>query len=149
MPRLEYRLLDKDNDYPLLYYYEDIPAAEIAVRFNADYLIKDGEVLEKTSNAVEPPNYVIYTAKASHEFLFTSPTGEYQYALVEIREYNDYSSSYPIITTVDVADLSQLIILFSSHYITVLDEEWEKVSSEIDEDRKVYVLYVQKSFYED
>ena len=60
MPKLEYRLLDEAGGYPVLYYYQEMDAAEIAARFICDKFIKDGVVYERTSCACETLTYVIY-----------------------------------------------------------------------------------------
>lgn len=65
MAKLEYRLLDETNNFPVLFYYADIDKAEIAARFACDNFIRDGVVYEKTSCAVELITYVIYLQKSS------------------------------------------------------------------------------------
>jgi hypothetical protein len=67
--QLEYRLFDEEKGFPALYHYDSIPKDEIVMRFLCDYLVKDGMVYEKTSNAIEMTLYVIYVKLANDETL--------------------------------------------------------------------------------
>lgn len=74
MAKLEYRLLDKAQEYPMLYYYDYLKPEEATARFACDYYIKEGKIFEKTSCAVEPGINVIYVRYVSEDTkLFLNP----------------------------------------------------------------------------
>ena len=144
--RLEYRLLDKSKGYPTLYHYERISREEISVRFQCDYFIKDGIVYEKTSTALEPLLlYVIYVQRSVDETAKSYPTVHQGHILVEIREYLEHTSEYPLITSLQFTDYMDLILHLQANYLTMSGLEYEKTSTEIDEDSKRYVIYVTPS----
>ena len=72
VPRLEYRLLDEANGYPVVYYYEDLDATEISARFACDKFIKGSVIYEKTSCAIEPTVYIVYVQEATGFQVFLS-----------------------------------------------------------------------------
>lgn len=146
MPKLEYRLFDQANGYPAIYYYDVIPREEIAVRFFCDYFIKAGKVYEKTSAAIEEPIHVIYVKECEDEFANNpKPVGLIGgYVILEVREYREDTENYRLIQTLEFSDLLELLLYVQSNYIVLNDVEWERTSTEIDEDRKVYVMYVMK-----
>ena len=75
LPRLEYRLLDPERNYPVLYYYNGMDKEEITLRFACDYFVKDQHVYEKMSCALENGTYVIYVRRAEDEQVLDSPAG--------------------------------------------------------------------------
>ncbi|EGW39536.1 hypothetical protein [Desulfosporosinus sp. OT] len=148
MAKLEYRLFDMENGYPALYHYESIPKDEIVIRFLCDYFIKDGIVYEKTSNAIEPPLHIIYVKKATDEIPIPvdhrSTVGQ-GFIMMEIREYREDAQEYPIIQNLELSSLTDLAIIGQCNYLTLEGVEWEQTSLEVDEDRRTYVLYAEKT----
>ncbi|EMT53277.1 MULTISPECIES: hypothetical protein [Brevibacillus] len=148
MARLEYRLLDEEKDYPVLYYYDGIDKDEISLRFACDYLVKGHVVFEKTSCATEPGCYVIYVRYSAEEqavdYVDTAAArwGSIQ---IELREYKEGTNVYPLIHTYSFKDDDDVLLLLQSDYITLNGREWEKTSAEVDEDRRVYVYYARPS----
>ncbi|SHI36372.1 hypothetical protein [Desulfosporosinus lacus] len=148
MEQLEYRLFDEQKNFPALYHFKSIDKEEVMVRFLADYLVKDGVVYEKTSNAIEVPLYIIYVKLSEDEKpllnnrLSKVATG---YIVLEIREFIEYASEYPVITNLEFTSLSDLALLAQCNYLTLGGVEWEKTSFEVDEDRQRYVLYAIKT----
>ncbi len=148
MAQLEYRLLDEAKGFPPLFSYGSIPKEEIAVRFACDYFTKEGVVYEKTSCAVEPGLYVIYVQPAQGQQPMTSErrssTGPGLIGL-EIREFASGNTYFPVIHKLEFTNLNELLLHIQCNYLTLNGTEWEKTSAEVDEDRKKYVLYVQRS----
>jgi hypothetical protein len=145
LARLEYRLLDAGQDYPLLYYYDDIDRTEIAARFACDYFIKDGIEYEKTSCASGLAAYVIYvrkTCNASGDFGGTSSRPGRGLRL-ELRQYLDNASYYPEVTSFEFKENLDIVLNLQSDFQYWLGQEWQKTSTELDEDRKVYVYYAK------
>jgi len=148
MAKLEYRLFDEKNGHPALYHYDSLSKDEIVTRFLCDYLIKDGVVYEKTSNAFEPPLYVIYVKLADDETAIPASRGSkvgMGFIVMEIREFREDAQEYPVIQNLELSTLTDIAILGQCNYIMLEGHEWEQTSFEIDEDRQVYVLYVKRT----
>lgn len=142
MARLEYRLLNKTEDFPVLFYYEDIDQSEIAARFACDYFVKSGITYEKTSAAVEAGCYIVYIKKANlEEENLPQSNNNTQKIRLELRQYNENSNYFPVITTFNMKSNLEVLLYLQSDFIYWLGQEWKKTSAEIDEDRKVYVFY--------
>lgn len=148
MVQLEYRLFDEQKGFPALYHFKSIPKEEVIVRFLCDYLVKDGVVYEKTSNAIEAPLHVIYVKLSKEEKPLLSARRsivEMGYIVLEIREFREDSNDYPIISNMEFRTLTDLALLAQSNYFMLEGVEWEKTSFEVDEDRQRYVLYAKKT----
>ena len=65
---------------------------------------------------------------------------------LEIRELNALKE-YPLITSEMMTTHLDVLSVIGSVYTYIQDKEWERDSAEIDEDRKVYVLYVTSTGY--
>jgi hypothetical protein len=147
MAKLEYRLLDEAQEYPMLYYYDYLKPEEAAARFACDYLIKEGKIFEKTSCAVEPGINVIYVRFVSEDtklFLNPHPAAGRGFIVLDLREYNEIET-YPLIKTLEFANLTELSLYLQADYVMNDGVEWEKTSAEIDEERQVFVLYLKRT----
>ena len=148
MPRFEYRLNDESKGYPVLYYYEAMDDIEAAMRFICDYYVKEGKTYLKTASAVEPPNFVMYVEEvpddasedgnANNQAL---PSG----IAVEVREYREGAVQYPLIHQFGFNSQVQAFSYLLADTMILFGQEWEKTSTEIDEDRQAYVYYCQKA----
>ena len=150
MAQLEYRLLEEAKAYPALYHYASIPKEEVVVRFLCDYLVKDGIVYEKTSNAIDldPNLYVIYLKISNEEKPISSNRRSkvgMGFIVMEVREFREDAYEYPVIANLEFSNLTELALLAQCHYLTLDGIEWEQTSFEIDEDRQTYVLYAKNS----
>ena len=148
MPRFEYRLSDASQSYPVVYFYEAMDDIESAMRFICDYFIKDGKTYLKTASAVEPPNFVMYVedvpGDASEENNAQNkvlPAG----IAVEVREFQEGASKYPLIHQFSFTSQVQAFSYLLADTMILFGQEWEKTSTEIDEDRQAYVYYCQKA----
>ncbi|MBA4495345.1 hypothetical protein ACFO25_01025 [Paenactinomyces guangxiensis] len=146
MARLEYRLLDEANGFPLLYTYENISKEEIALRFACDYFVKDHKVFEKTSCAVESLTHIIYVVR-NYEEKVTEPgirfAPQWKGIRMEVRHLQEETNQYPIIHTYHFHQYQDALLYLMSHFLYFDGKEWEKTSTEVDENRKVYVCYAQ------
>ena len=148
MPRFEYRLNDESKSYPVVYYYEAMDDIEAAMRFICDYFVKEGKTYLKTASAVEPSNFVMYVEEvpddasedgnANNQAL---PSG----IAVEVREYREGASQYPLIHQFGFNSQVQAFSYLLADTMVLFGQEWEKTSTEIDEDRQAYVYYCQKA----
>ncbi|WP_248926424.1 hypothetical protein [Paenibacillus hamazuiensis] len=150
MAKLEYRLFEGGDAFPLLYYYEQIAEEEIAVRFVCDYFVKDKTVYEKTSAAAETDCFVIYVKKAEDEYaLEEAPGGPANGVCIELREYREpeelhaRADGYRLVSRYEFPDNRAALLHMMSDYLYADGIEWSKTSAEIDEDRKVYVIYAK------
>jgi hypothetical protein len=137
--RLEYRLLLDDETYELLYFYENIDLEQIIARRECEFFVKDGMTYKQLSSALEKEVFVIYVEK------YCDGTKEdevdEQRLLLEVRELNEISN-YPLITTLKLYTHLEVMSYIGSSFTYFHGKEWLRDSAEIDEDRKVYVLYV-------
>lgn len=148
MAQLEYRLFDEQKNFPALYFFKSISREEVIVRYLCDYLVKDGVVYEKTSNAIEGPLHVIYVKVSKDEKPILnghrSPVGM-GYIVLEIREFKEDAYEYPIISNLEFSTLTELALLAQCNYFMLEGVEWEQTSFEVDEDRQRYVLYATRA----
>ena len=147
MAQLEYRLLDEAKGYPALFGYESIPKEEVIARCLCDYFVKEGKVYVLTSSVKEEYLHVIYVQEEEEAKPNPPTPGQMTgmgYILLEIREFREENEFYPVLKTLELGNMQDLLLYAVSHYITFQDQEWERTSFEIDEDRQVYTLYIQR-----
>ncbi|TLS49441.1 hypothetical protein FE782_25335 [Paenibacillus antri] len=147
--RLEYRLADAAGGHPLLYVYNRIDKDEISLRFACDYFVKDGVVYEKLSAALQRGLYVVYVRSATEENAAV-PDATGAIALgggirVEFREYAEEAETYPLLHTFRYADDDDALLLLQSDAVDWNGFSWNRSSTEVDEDRGVYVYYATRS----
>ena len=148
MPRFEYRLNDAAKDYPVLYYYEDINETEIAMRLVCDYFVKDGKTWMKTLSAAELSQYVVYVEEAGSDSAESSNSTQPVmpgWIAVEVREYREGAQNYPLIHQFSLPGQVQALSYMVSDTLVLFEQEWEKTSTEIDEDRQAYIYYCRKT----
>jgi hypothetical protein len=146
MARLEYRLLDDANGYPVLYQYDGIDKDEVSLRFACDYFVKGHIVYEKTSCAVEAGCYVIYVKPSAEEQAVDyaeTAAPRWNCIQIELREFREGTCNYPLIHTYYFQNDDDALLHLQSDYLYLNGREWEKTSTEVDEDRHVYVYYAQ------
>ncbi|WP_028550371.1 hypothetical protein [Paenibacillus sp. UNC451MF] len=148
MARLEYRLYEEGGDFPLLYYYEQIERDEVALRFACDYLVKEGNVYEKTSCAIEESCYVIYVKPSEDEKVMSwekPASGSRQGFTMELREFQEFATDYQLVHTYPITDSLDVMLYLAANYLYIDGQEWYRTSAEIDEDRETFVYYAVKS----
>lgn len=146
MAHLEYRLDEAKENYPALYHYQDIPVEELTLRLLCDFYIKQNQVYQHTWSMVEEEVYVIYVTRFANENLNTtlsSPSLDGSIVL-EIREFSQGQTEYPLLETKEFSLIQELSPYVLAAYRTLHGEVWETSSLEVDEDRRIYVLYVKK-----
>ncbi|MFC7439985.1 hypothetical protein [Laceyella putida] len=146
MVRLEYRLCDEEQGFPALFGYSAVSKEEVLMRFACDYLVKGNRVYEKTSAAVEAETYVIYIKESQEEE--TPPPGlvfapEWEGICVEVRQYHEHAEEYPLVRRLRFYESQEALLYLLSDFLYIADREWEKTSAEVDENRKVYVIYAK------
>ena len=148
MPRFEYRLNDAAQDYPILYFYENMDEVEAAMRFVCDYFVKDGKTWLKNAAAVSGMDYVMYmeevptdSAEAGNGAQKALPSG----IAVEVREYREGALDYPLIHQFAFNSQVQALAHLLADTLMLFGQEWEKTSTEVDEDRQAYIYYCRKT----
>jgi hypothetical protein len=139
MNRLEYRLLLDDEHYELLYFYERIDLEQIITRRECEFFVKDGVTYKQLSSAVEHEQFVIYVEKYSEGI--KEDEENHHGLILEVRELNE-QTHHPLITTLKLDTHLEVMSYIGSSFTYFQGKEWLRDSAEIDEDRKVYVLYV-------
>lgn len=148
MARLEYRLLDPAREYPVLYVYDSIDKSEIGVRFACDRLVKAGTVYEKTSTAIELGTYVIYVQPDTQGRMVLPPeeNGGKENAdgvAVELRHSVDGFFNHKLIHVFRFWKQDDVLLQVQCDYLYWMGQEWLKLASELDEDRRIYSVYAQ------
>jgi hypothetical protein len=64
---------------------------------------------------------------------------------VELREFRENTAVYPIVYVYSFDGAESALLHLSADLLTVQGAEWKKSSTEIDEDRGVYVIYAVRS----
>ena len=162
MITLEYRLNDQEKGFPAIYHYSSIPKEELSLRLLCDYFTKDQKVYEKDSVALEDDFlYIIYVMEVQQEIqqkiqeevqqeiqqeipIYPPQTSGLGYIVLELREFLEGKTIFPLIKTSEFNTLQDLLNYTLINNITINGLIWEKTSLEIDEDRKVYILYLRK-----
>ncbi|WP_281887754.1 hypothetical protein [Paenibacillus sp. YYML68] len=147
MARFEYRMYTEGaGTFPALFHYDRMALHEAALRFACDYWVKEGRVYEKSSCAVErePSCYVVYVTEAQDER--TMPWGRPATLglggiHVELREYCEGTADYRLVETQRFHDPLEALLQLQADYVTAEGREWQRTSSEVDEDRETYVVY--------
>lgn len=148
MPRLEYRLSDEKRGFPILYYYNGIDKEEISLRFACDYFVKDRHVYEKTGCAVEDGTYVIYVQRAEEERVLDSRLvfdPNWRGIRMEVRHFREDAAHYPVVHNFLFHSDEDALLHLLSDFLCIGGREWQKTSTEVDENRKVYVIYAKPS----
>jgi hypothetical protein len=133
--RLEYRLWLGEEQYRLLYVYESIDLPQILARRECEFFVKEGVTYRQVSSALEYDAFVIYVEE------YEKGTAESEIdsdgLRLEVRELGA-----GLMTTVELPSHLDVLSYTGSSFTYFQGREWLRDSAEIDEDRKVYVLYV-------
>lgn len=143
---LEYRLFKGQNSFDPLFRYESIELDQILARRECEFFVKDGVTYKQTSSAIEGHIHLIYVKKeeeSEKEQEVFNLNGKLK---LEIREFNS-RGNHPVIQTFELDRHIEILSKIGSVYLYIDNQEWERDSAEIDEDRLVYVLYMTKTGY--
>lgn len=146
-PVLEYRQWKGNNEYLPLYFYEDIEIEQILARRECEFFVKNGVTYKQVSSSIEKNIYVIYVE------IFEEGPMEAEFPSIgdlltlEIRELNSIKN-HPILDRMYLNSHLEVLTVIGSTFTIVKNKECERDSAEMDEDRKMYVLYVSPTGYE-
>lgn len=142
---LQYVLDDSEKKYPSIAYYPRISKEEILLRFACDYWVKDHKVYEKTATENDGVAYTIYVQHDPEEqvvekgILFES---NWKGIRLEYRHYHSDWSEYPVIQQQDCSSDQDVLLSLLTEIHMIHGRIWQKQSTEVDENRKKYVIYV-------
>ncbi len=142
---LEYRLQKSKDEFIPIYHYPNIELQQILARRECEFFIKEGITYKQLSSAIEDDLFVIYVEKYEEDPVL-EPAPSQTGIELEIRELNA-RQDHPLILTRQAMDHLEVLSIVGSIYTYYNGREWERDSAEIDEDRKVYVLYVTPTGY--
>lgn len=154
--RLEYRLNDTGA---LLYYFNDLPEFEMRNRRMCLYWIQDSRVYEIVTTRMEKkPDqniFIIYIKEVDDEFAYEAMPGEVEKnqknVSIEFREFIDDEVESPFLTKWDdIFDHEYIFDAVMASDQVKINNLWYWVKTrEMDEDRKIFVVYVEKSEEQD
>ncbi|MCY8235042.1 hypothetical protein [Priestia endophytica] len=141
-PVLEYRLL-KGEEFEALYFYENIEIEQIIARRECEFFVKQGITYKQTSSALEGSLFIIYVEEYEKGEILNVDRASLDSLKLEIREYAP-DQDHPILKVEYFQNHLDVFCVIGSVYTYIEDVEWERDSAEIDEDRRIYSLYVTK-----
>lgn len=141
---LEYRLQKGPEQFVPIYHYPDIELEQILARRECEFFVKEGVTYKQLSSAIEDELFIIYLEL--YEDGLAEKEEQSQGIKLEIREL-DVQKGHPLITSEYVTNHLDVLSMIGSVYTYYHGKEWERDSAEMDEDRKVYVLYVTPTGY--
>ncbi|WP_071393627.1 hypothetical protein [Bacillus tuaregi] len=142
---LEYRLRKGNDQFVPIYHYPEIELEQILARRECEFFVKDGITYKQLSSAIEENLFIIYVEiyeEGPVDAAILTEDG----ILLEVRELNSLKG-YPLLTSEYLTDHLDVLSTLGSVYTYHQQQEWERDSAEIDEDRKAYVLYVTATGY--
>ncbi len=142
---LEYRLQKGKDQFIPIYHYSNIDLEQILARRECEFFVKEGMTYKQLSSAIEGQRFVIYL-EVYEEGPIEAEDLSQDGIKLEIRELNALRG-YPLITSEYLTNHFDVLSMIGSVYTYDHGKEWERDSAEIDEDRKVYVLYVTSTGY--
>lgn len=145
MVALQYLLVDDQKQYPCISYYEPISKEEILLRFSCDYWIKDHKVYQVVDTEIEGNIYSIYVIhnqeeKVVEEGIIFAPT--WQGIQLEYRHFHVDWEVYPVIHREFYSSDRDVLLHLLSTIQMIKGKSWQTKSTEVDENRKKYIIYV-------
>jgi hypothetical protein len=142
---LEYRLQKEKEEYVSIYHYPNIDLEQILARRECEFFVKDGVTYKQLSSAIEDDLFVIYLEVYEEDPIEKEDIAQEGIRL-EVRELNALKG-HPLIASEYLSNHLDVLSIIGSVYRYDHGKEWERDSAEVDEDRKVYVLYVTSTGY--
>ena len=144
MERLEYHLIEDGENISILYDYPSISKEETLMRFACDYFVRGKDVFECVHVQADPPVHKIFVKRSEEEtvlddWLRFSPT--WQGIRIELRHFDEKWSNYPLVHRYQFHHAQDALLHFLSSLHQVDGQLWETTSTEVDENRYVYVIY--------
>ena len=133
MKTLEYRL----EDQPIKA-FEMISSLETSIRFFVNYWVNEGVVYENRGNYFQDDTYFIDLFECKNEQPYTDTIEKAPNTI----EYRLFYSDRKIIREATEKNLEDIMLALSLDSVTIENSTYKRLSLEYDEDRKVYVYYL-------
>lgn len=134
MNTLEYRSEDKET----IKTFEDISSLETGVRFFVNYWVNEGIVYENRGNYFTNGKYFIDLYECKGE----QPYADAIEKVPNTIEYRLFHSDRKIVKESTETSLEEVMLALSLDSVTIENNTYKRLSLEFDEDRKVYVYYL-------
>lgn len=142
LKKIEYRLNEPRNNYPAIYYMENVSPLEIFCRRNTDYFILANKVYEQISTLLEEDCVVVYVEENYDETPFEKEIIQMQLG-IELRLFNE-KEGHPLIDFVVCQNHEEILSYLHTTYLILHGDEYEVISNETDQDRKTFAVYLKK-----
>lgn len=140
--KVEYRLDDESQNYPPLWYYADISAAEATARMTCEFFVKAGETYQVTATALDPDGTAVLYVK-EEDFPNDATDMHYSHIGIEVRELRGRGST--LLEKKELWEHEEVLPTLHCDFLYIHQNgkflEFALDSREIDEDRKCYVYY--------
>ncbi|MCS1350210.1 hypothetical protein [Mechercharimyces sp. CAU 1602] len=146
MKRLQYRCLQIDEEPSVLAEYTRMEEEEVHARLLCDYYVYGTHVYTKESLLYSEEQTVIYVSVANDEEVISNEhvlRPSWRGVKLEVRQFKEESTYYPLLGTWYLSRYPEVMIRLVVDQIEVKGKVWIKTSTEFDENRKTFVLYVQ------
>jgi hypothetical protein len=140
--KLEYRLDDETQNYPALWYYADITAAEATARMTCEFFVKAGETYAVSATTMDPDGTAVLYVKKE---MYPNEGEERHFSHIgfEVRELRGRGSG--LLETKELWEHEEVLTTLHSDFIYIHQNgkflEFALDSREIDEDRRCYIYY--------
>ncbi|MQR94161.1 hypothetical protein [Fictibacillus phosphorivorans] len=134
MNTLEYRLEDKQT----VKTFEEISSLETSVRFFVNYWVNEGKVYENRGNYFTHGKYFIDLYECKDEQPYVDGIEKVPNTI----EYRLFHPNRKIIKESTETNLEGIMVALSLDSVTIDNNTYKRLSLEFDEDRGVYVYYL-------
>ena len=134
MNTLEYRLENRQS----IKTFEAISSLETSIRFFVNYWVNEGIVYENRGNYFLNGKYFIDLYECKDE----QPYADAIQKAPNTIEYRLFYSERKIIKESTETNLEDIMLALSLDSVTIENSTYKRLSLEFDEDRKVYVYYL-------
>ena len=134
MNLLEYRLEDQRPIKTM----ENLSSLETSVRFFVNYWVNEGIVYENRGNHYSNGKYIIDLYECKDE----EPYADAIEKAPNTIEYRLFYTDRKIIKESAKTNLEEIMLALSIDSVTIENNTYKRLSLEFDEDRKVYVYYL-------
>lgn len=131
---LEYRMEDSRPVKTM----ENLSSLETSVRFFVNYWVHEGTVYENRGNYYSDGKYMIDLYECKDEEPYADATEKAPNTI----EYRLFYSGRKIIKESVKTSLEDILLVLSLDSVTIDSHTYKRLSLEFDEDRKVYVYYL-------
>lgn len=131
---LAYRLEDRQS----IKTFEGLSSLETSIRFFVNYWVNEGIVYENRGNSYSDGQYIIDLYECKDEQPYEDATEKAPNTI----EYRLFYSDRKIIKESTKTNIEDIMLALSLDSVTIDNHTYKRLSLEFDEDRNVYVYYL-------